>query len=239
MENTNKKTKTHFNRYRMMVAFEIFSYLKNQEKEATSEVSVRELESHIQETLHFGLDSLCMHLRDLHKIDVIRVSDHEDLRTEVIQDGNVRLTDYGLDVVYILKDIKYQNIYKGIRRKQSGDNVVKKHSRTFYNRHSLSIVLDLFNKGIQSYKTMQENEENVVFEDFIFQEYSLSELQSLSNYSEASLKMHLFYLTKKNLLEEFEDGMYRLTDFGLSIARILKDIKYQSIYNMNFMRLEK
>lgn len=247
-EQKNKSSKTWYNRFEMMTLFHFYNELKkvyNIDGEidlSGKYLNVKDLNEITSEKLGFGLESLAMHLRSLYRRHFILISDIDggDIKIEDIFDKKIELTVLGRSVVYLLKDIKYQSIYKSkkIKYKNKETSVIEKHSRTFYNRHSLYLLMSIFNNGLNEYKI--DKEKGVVdgdFNDYIMSTYSINDILEICQYGEKSTVLHLDYLLNKGLVIKVEDDLYALTEKGVLVSRLLKDIKYQSIYNLNKLRL--
>ena len=103
----------------------------------------------------------------------------------------------------------------------------KKHAMTYYRRHAMYVLL-------LSYKQINpEGNDDLSAKDII----------GALPYGYAPFRMHLRYLEQQGLiacqgdLENIEEVHYSLTHFGHQVARVLKDIKYQTLYSANPSRL--
>lgn len=230
------KAKTYYNRNKVMVLFLISEHLNDIENK-DQELEFQHVLSLVKKRMQMSEKSLAIHLRDLHKednISIVGATTYEDLSEDSIIKSSIKETELGFSIFKYLKDIKFQNIYKGIKRKKDSDKVITKHTRTFYNRHSLFVLYSMFNNIIGEYKRSEGNG----FDKFIGKEFSFEDISQLISYSNISLQMHLFYLCKKGLLDKNDDGeLYTITKMGENLSRLLKDIKYQSIYNMNYIKI--
>ena len=171
----NRSMKTWYNRFEHMTLFNLFDLVRakyelggDSSLEGKS-IDFKELDEITNKYLRFGEDALAMHLRELFKkdlIDIVGVEDNLDI--ENIIGRQIEVTNKGREWAYILKDIKFQSIYRGPRYTGSEEKrVVKNHSKTFYNRQSLALILRLFNVGLQKYKEEKdlngfENSKNII-----------------------------------------------------------------------------
>jgi hypothetical protein len=98
-----------------------------------------------------------------------------------------------------------------------------KHAITYYRRHAMYVLL-------LSYKQINPMDNNAL---------RTKEVIGNLPYGYAPFRMHLRYLEQQGLiscqgdLENIEDVLYNLTHFGHQIARVLKDIKYHTLYSAN------
>tara|TARA_B100000700_G_scaffold71271_1_gene79287 strand:- start:55202 stop:55990 length:789 start_codon:yes stop_codon:yes gene_type:complete len=243
-----KHTRTWYNRHMFRLLMEVYFQLKENNNvdgmDLTEEhfenisLSVESLNEVTEDKLRFSIDSLCIHLRTLQAKGFIKLS-AESKDIEDIKNMNISLTLLGRNVVYILKDVKFTSIYRANPKHRQKDKVVSQHTKTFYNRHAVQLLNLMLSENIEDFKEAKEESEDVSFEDYKWMDFSFEDLNERVHYSEESLKLHLKYLENKNLIKTNEEDKYELTEFGLVIGRVLKDIKYQSLYNIGAARLKK
>tara|TARA_B100002019_G_C21202136_1_gene564605 strand:- start:87 stop:875 length:789 start_codon:yes stop_codon:yes gene_type:complete len=252
-ENTEKReprkhTRTWYNRHMFRALMEIYFQLKENNvvdgNDLTEEhfnglsLPVKTLNEETEEKLRFSIDSLSIHLRTLQAKGFVYLSG-ESTDIEDIKNMEVGLTLLGRNIVYILKDIKFTSIYRANPKHRQKDKVVSQHTKTFYNRHAIQLLNKMLTENIEDFKDAKEEGENVSFEDYKWLPFNFEDLKENVHYSEDSLKLHLKYLEVKKLITKNEESEYELTEFGVIVGRVLKDIKYQSIYNIGAARLKK
>jgi predicted transcriptional regulator with HTH domain len=224
-----KHAQTFYNRHALNVLLQIFLIMREKEVDKVTTLELKE-------NLHFSEDSLFIHLKYLsNRRNLINVSGDMESTEPVL----IALTEEGSNVVNILRDIKYQSLYNANPKRKSQGEKPKKHAQTFFNRHSLNILL-------QTYLTMRDNE---------FDDLTITELSQVVHYSNESLRIHMKYLTRENISENAsygdrkslfvienedwenpDDIVIKITDFGKKVVNLLRDIKYQSLYNIGVYR---
>ncbi len=202
-QNEQKKhTKTYYNRHAIFLMYSAF--LECKEMECNS-LNLYDLD----DIVPYSMESIKIHLKYLENKGLIVLNGDLDIEESV----EMQLTKYGNYLSFYLKDIKYQSIYNSIKRKPIAKQVGN-HARTYYNRHALNIL----------YMAFQEKNKDT---------FNIEELVELTGFSKESISIHLKYLSKnskyKASLMSVEDDVTKITDFGYFVAKILKDIKYQTI----------
>jgi hypothetical protein len=227
-----KHAQTFYNRHALNVLLQVFLIMreKNVDKVTTLE---------LKENLYFSEDSLFIHLKYLsNRRKLISVSGEIESTEPVL----ITLTEDGINVVNILRDIKYQSLYNANPKRRTHGEKPKKHAQTFFNRHSLNILL-------QTYLTMRDNE---------FDDLTITELSQVVHYSNESLRIHMKYLTREHISDDLsygdrkalftvededwenpDDIVIKITEFGQTVVNLLRDIKYQSLYNIGAYRKPK
>lgn len=208
-----KHAQTYYNRHGLNLLYKIFNEIKNENLEKKIKIEK------IKEIVFFGIDSILLHLNYLKRHQLINFHYNSENLEEIT------LTKEGIALSFILRDIKYQNLYNAnqqIIKQITKKRLEKKHAQTYYNRHSLNIIYK-----ISSF--LKESNKNSI---------SYEELIKFINFSTTSINIHLSFLTRDEeyplripFIEIKNDEIF-LTYFGYKISKILKDIKYQSLYNI-------